>query len=93
LTDRERAVLDALLNVSFDGVEPLREQAATVEVVHERDCGCPSIDFSDEPGARLRVRSTRSSTAPWTVSSSPPWVTVSAASSGWASRTTPGRVP
>lgn len=43
LTTRERAVLDALLDVG--GLEGLRPQADTATVVSACDCGCPSIDF------------------------------------------------
>lgn len=56
LTDRERAVLDALLSVQFDGVELLRQEAATVEVVGTCRCGCPSIEFRAEPRIGLQVR-------------------------------------
>lgn len=45
LTQRERAVLNKLLSVDFDGVQRLREQADHVEVVEVCGCGCPSIDF------------------------------------------------
>jgi|GEM_PF-6647404 len=56
LTDRERAVLDALLDTRFDGVEALRIEACAAEVVGTCGCGCPSIDFHDEPGAGMHVR-------------------------------------
>lgn len=45
LTVRERAVLDALLTLDFDGVEGLRGQAAKAEVLRGCECGCPSINF------------------------------------------------
>ena len=47
LTARERAVLTALLSVDFEGVEPLRAQAADAQVLVGCSCGCPSIDFFD----------------------------------------------
>ena len=56
LTGRERAVLDALLSVNFDGVEELRSQAEQVTVVGTCGCGCPSIDFYNEPGQGMHVR-------------------------------------
>jgi hypothetical protein len=56
LTTRERAVLDALLSVEFDGVEDLRRQAKTAVVVGECGCGCPSIDFHNERGVGMQVR-------------------------------------
>lgn len=55
LTGRERAVLDALLAVPFDGAESLREQARSVEVIGRCDCGCPSIDFHREPGVGMHI--------------------------------------
>ncbi|WP_189335430.1 hypothetical protein [Actinoplanes ianthinogenes] len=55
LTERERAVLDALLTVDFEGVEELRRQAAEARVVGECGCGCPSIDFQDGTGMNVRV--------------------------------------
>lgn len=42
-------MLTALLNVDFAGVEQLRKQAATVQVLGKCGCGCPSIDFFDGP--------------------------------------------
>lgn len=45
-TQRERAVLDHLLSVDFEGVEELRQQAASVVVNGDCACGCPSIDFA-----------------------------------------------
>jgi hypothetical protein len=56
LTVREREVLDALLSVDFDGVGDLREQAKAAEVVAVCGCGCPSINFHDEPGVGMQVR-------------------------------------
>lgn len=56
LTDRERAVLDALLAVEFPGVETLRAQA--VEVVGVCGCGCPSIDFQRGRGMAVRADAT-----------------------------------
>lgn len=49
LTQRERAVLEALLAPYFPGVEPLRSQSADVRVVSVCGCGCPSIDFAQGP--------------------------------------------
>jgi len=45
LTERESAVLAALLTVDFEGAERLREQAKTAQVFGGCACGCPSIDF------------------------------------------------
>jgi hypothetical protein len=56
LTTRERAVLDALLSVEFNGVEDLRCQAKTAAVLGECDCGCASIDFHNESGVGMQVR-------------------------------------
>jgi hypothetical protein len=55
LTDRERAVLDALLAVEFEGVAALREQARTARVVGMCDCGCPSITFETMPGLGMWI--------------------------------------
>ena len=41
----ERAVLMSLLGVDFPGVESLRRQAQSAEVVGRCDCGCPSIEL------------------------------------------------
>jgi hypothetical protein len=56
LTGRERAVLDALVAVEFSGVEQLRAQARDAVVVGGCNCGCPSIDFYNEPGTGMHVR-------------------------------------
>jgi hypothetical protein len=56
LTQRERAVLDALLAVDFEGVETLRRQAGEVAVVGTCDCGCPSVDFEHGRGLGMAVR-------------------------------------
>lgn len=53
LTERERAVLDALLAVDLQGAEALRQQAASVRVVDVCGCGCPSIDFRTAPGVGI----------------------------------------
>ncbi|MFC4068500.1 hypothetical protein [Actinoplanes subglobosus] len=56
LTGRERAVLEALLAVDFDGAPALRGQAAGVRVVGGCGCGCPSIEFvAGGVGMRPRV--------------------------------------
>jgi hypothetical protein len=55
LTDRERAVLDALLAINVDGIERLRKQAAEVRVVGMCECGCPSIDFHKQPGVGMSI--------------------------------------
>lgn len=52
LSDRERAVLDALLAGSPDARE-FRSQAEDVRVVGTCGCGCPSVDFFNDPGAGL----------------------------------------
>ncbi|HZC52138.1 MAG TPA: hypothetical protein VE441_06535 [Mycobacterium sp.] len=56
LTARERAVLDALLAVDFDGVEQLRREAKDAVVVGGCDCGCPSIDFYNQVGEGMDIR-------------------------------------
>jgi hypothetical protein len=56
LTERERETLNALLSVDFDGVEALRLEAEQAVVVGGCDCGCPSIDFYEEPGIGMHVR-------------------------------------
>lgn len=56
LTERERAVLDAMLSVDFDGVDGLRREAEQATVVGGCGCGCPSIDFYKQVGAGMRVR-------------------------------------
>lgn len=56
LTGRERAVLDALLAVEFDGVAELREQAKSVGVIGTCGCGCPSIDFNPHTGQGMWIR-------------------------------------
>lgn len=56
LTARERAVLDELLTVAFEGVEDLRRQAAEVKVVGMCGCGCPSIDFVEGRGLGMSLR-------------------------------------
>lgn len=56
LTQRERAVLEALLAVDFQNVESLRGQAAEAVVVGTCDCGCPSIDFQRGRGLWMGVR-------------------------------------
>lgn len=45
LTERERAVLDGLLQFDHPGVESLREHATTAQVRRSCTCGCPSIGF------------------------------------------------
>lgn len=42
----ERAVLDLLLSIDFDGVARLREQASSALVAGKCDCGCPSIELT-----------------------------------------------
>lgn len=55
LTERERAVLDAMLAVDFEGVETYRRQAAAVRVIGMCRCGCPSVDFHNEPGVGMSI--------------------------------------
>jgi hypothetical protein len=56
LTQRERAVLEALLAVDFQDVEILRRQAADAVVVGACGCGCPSIDFQPAQGLGMTIR-------------------------------------
>jgi len=41
----ERAILDHLLSLDFEGVEQLRRQAGDSRVVGRCDCGCPTIEI------------------------------------------------
>lgn len=56
LNHRERAVLEALLTVDFEGVEILRRQAMDVVVAGMCGCGCPSIDFQADRGVGMTIR-------------------------------------
>jgi hypothetical protein len=57
LTERERALLNALLSVDFTaGVEGLRREAEQATVVGGCGCGCPSIDFYKQPRLGMQVR-------------------------------------
>jgi hypothetical protein len=56
LTQRERAMLEALLAVDFQGVEALRRQRAEIVVVGTCGCGCPSIDFQHDRGLGMTIR-------------------------------------
>ncbi|MBQ1073317.1 hypothetical protein KBX06_09090 [Micromonospora sp. C31] len=56
LSQRERAVLEALLAVEFPGVETLRRQAREVVVVGTCGCGCPSIDFQHGHSLGMAIR-------------------------------------
>lgn len=59
LNDAERAVLDLLLEGSFDGVEELRVQAATAFVSGRCGCGCPTVYVTvapDTPPAPIASR-------------------------------------
>ncbi|QYJ04509.1 hypothetical protein KUV85_02170 [Nocardioides panacisoli] len=55
LTDRERAVLDALLAGEFEGAGAMREQRQAARVVGVCGCGCPSIDFAVFSGVGMTV--------------------------------------
>jgi hypothetical protein len=46
LAVHERAILDHLLSLEFEGVEQLRRQAADATVVGRCDCGCPTIELA-----------------------------------------------
>jgi hypothetical protein len=56
LTQRERAVLDALLAADCRDAEILRPQAADVVVVGTCGCGCPSIDFARGRGLGMTIQ-------------------------------------
>ncbi|MEV6527852.1 hypothetical protein AB0M43_38620 [Longispora sp. NPDC051575] len=56
LTQRERAVLEALLAIDLPRAETLRLQAADVIVVDRCGCGCPSIDFEHGCGLGMTIR-------------------------------------
>lgn len=55
LTDRERAVLTAILAVDFAGVERFRAQAAGSLVFGGCACGRPSIDFFEGQNTGMTV--------------------------------------
>lgn len=55
LTFREHAVLTTMLALEFDGVEQLREQVSSVQVVGGCTCGCPSVNLVEGRGAGMRV--------------------------------------
>ncbi|OJF09904.1 hypothetical protein EDD30_0378 [Couchioplanes caeruleus] len=56
LTQREQAVLVALLAVDFAGVENLRRQAPEARVVGVCGCGCPSVDFQQDLGRGMTIQ-------------------------------------
>ena len=56
LTDDDHRVLDLILAATFDGVEPLRAQSRSVQVVGRCTCGCPSIDLAVTVDAPRAVR-------------------------------------
>jgi hypothetical protein len=49
LNANERAALDYMLSAQFPGVEELRLQAASAQVVSRCTCGCATINLSVEP--------------------------------------------
>ncbi len=49
LTDRQRAVLDGLLQFDHPGVEYLRRQAESARAMRSCTCGCPTIRFELDP--------------------------------------------
>ena len=56
LRAEEKALLDFLLSADFPGREELKEQAETVTVVGECQCGCGTVEFEVEgnfPAAKL----------------------------------------
>jgi hypothetical protein len=56
LTQHERAVLDLLLSINFDGVQQLRDQALSALVTGKCDCGCPSIELTVGDGVSASER-------------------------------------
>lgn len=56
LTQREQAVLKALLDIDFQNVETLRLQVADLLVVDTCGCGCPSIDFQRGRGLGMTIK-------------------------------------
>ncbi|GIM98234.1 hypothetical protein [Paractinoplanes toevensis] len=56
LTQRERAVLEALLATNLENAGDLRRQMADVVVVGVCGCGCPSIDFQHGRGLGMTVQ-------------------------------------
>ncbi len=58
MTPRERAVLELMLSVDFQGVGELRRQSKSVLAAMRCPCGCPSVDFAHPPtmsGMEIRV--------------------------------------
>jgi hypothetical protein len=51
LTEVERAALDAMLSLDFDGVAELRDQAQNVRAWRSCECGCGSIGLAVDPVA------------------------------------------
>ena len=45
LADEEKAVLEALLSLEFEGAQELRAQLATVKLVGQCECGCATIEL------------------------------------------------
>jgi hypothetical protein len=62
LSAEERAVLDHLLSVDFEGADVLRRQAVEARVVGRCDCGCPTIDI--ETSAPSLVEASQARLAP-----------------------------
>jgi len=46
LTDRERAAVEVMLSVEFDGAQMYRDQIDTLRVAGTCGCGCLTIDFA-----------------------------------------------
>jgi hypothetical protein len=51
LTERETEILTFLLTADFPGVEKLREQAQSAQVVGECACGCATVDLEVDAAA------------------------------------------
>ena len=72
LSDREVAVLSALLARPFEGRDELREQARTARAAPGCDCGCPTIAISvDRTLPRARVRSSVAIEGRWDAQPAP----------------------
>ena len=46
LTERERQIVDVLLRRGGRGLDELRDQVPTLQVIAQCDCGCPTVEFA-----------------------------------------------
>ena len=55
MTDRERAFVQRMLSIAGLSNGSFAKQVATLQVVDQCDCGCPSVDFMPAPGGHSLV--------------------------------------